>query len=306
MANAIIPMDPIMKDWPAGKEIPSSKAKGKKLYESAQNYIGAAMSGLDGYVKGPSYLDQENSNAEALLVPDRIDLHKDGTVANSSRVYQPVSGLDAMLGAVWNTDNPVQPDTAEMSNPDGYRQMGPYGPVTRIGAGTNTFDLENSPPEKLSASARAYERPMLSRERSSPRMFNKTRKTVNVSSSLRDRPTAVIRPGNLVPSNNGVRAAGVGIGANLAVRSLNAKARTTPSNLWRHDARHGGNHGHHQQAHHLGAGRSLRRCLPPLPHHASSHHQQASLTCPSRFLTVTPVRCLAPASTTPSSFSRST
>lgn len=223
MANAIIPMDPIMKDWPAGKEIPAARAKGKKLYESAQNYIGASMSGIGGYVKGPSYLDTENSNAEALLKPDRIDVHQDGTVANSTRVYQPVEGLDGMLGAVWNTDNPVQPDSAEMENPRGYKQMGPYGPITRLAAATNTYDLPGSPAAKLPqmppGQAKAYERPMLHQHHGSPTMFNKARKTVTVSTSLRDRPTSVIRPGNLAPGGNGVRAAGV----NLAVDKLKAR-----------------------------------------------------------------------------------
>ena len=58
------------------------------------------MSGLHGYATGPSYLDQDQSHASELLVPDAkaCYTYEDGTVANSTRATQPQEGIDALMG----------------------------------------------------------------------------------------------------------------------------------------------------------------------------------------------------------------
>jgi hypothetical protein len=109
-AGKVIPLDPIMKDWPAGREAKAIKAK--KTYPQLSNPLtmnGLPMGqdidelsgGLGAYAVGPSYLDQDESHAGMLVVPDqrRSNIHNDKTVANSTRVNMPFEGLDGMLGA---------------------------------------------------------------------------------------------------------------------------------------------------------------------------------------------------------------
>jgi hypothetical protein len=66
-----IPLDPIMREWPAGREAPPERVKRKKLYTQYQNGVegmsGEMMPGMGSYVTGPSYLDTEDSQAAILL-----------------------------------------------------------------------------------------------------------------------------------------------------------------------------------------------------------------------------------------------
>lgn len=107
-AGKIIPLDPIMKDWQAGREAKAIKAK--KTYPQLSNPltmnglpmgqdVGELSGGLGAYAVGPSYLDQDESHAGLLVVPDQraSNIHNDKTVANSTRVNMPFEGLDGML-----------------------------------------------------------------------------------------------------------------------------------------------------------------------------------------------------------------
>lgn len=99
-AGQVVPLDPIM-PWPAGAEAKSIKAK--KTYPELANPLGLqgnAMSGLGAYATGPSYLDQDESHASELLVPDAkaCYTYEDGTVNNSTRATQPQEGIDALMG----------------------------------------------------------------------------------------------------------------------------------------------------------------------------------------------------------------
>lgn len=101
MANRTIPLDPIMKNWGAGVE--AKNVKSKKTYPHLANPLGLQgnnMSDLGAYAVGPSYLDQDESHASRLLVPDKRDCYtyQDGSVANSSRATQPQEGIDALMG----------------------------------------------------------------------------------------------------------------------------------------------------------------------------------------------------------------
>lgn len=101
MANRIVPLDPIMRYWSAGMEPKNVKAK--KTYPQFANPLGLQgnnMSGLGAYAVGPSYLDQDESHASKLLVPDKRDCYtyEDGSVANSSRATQRMEGIDSLMG----------------------------------------------------------------------------------------------------------------------------------------------------------------------------------------------------------------
>jgi len=101
MANRTVPLDPIMRYWGAGVE--AKNVKSKKTYPQFANPMGLQgnnMSGLGAYAIGPSYLDQNESHASELLVPDKRDCYtyEDGSVANSTRSTQPQEGIDALMG----------------------------------------------------------------------------------------------------------------------------------------------------------------------------------------------------------------
>lgn len=106
-AGKVLPLDPIMKNWPAGRE--AANVKAKKLYAHMSNPLtmnGLPMSGLGdlgdigAYAIAPSYLDTEDSHAGSLVVPDAkaSHIHNDKTVANSTRVNMPFEGLDGLFG----------------------------------------------------------------------------------------------------------------------------------------------------------------------------------------------------------------
>ncbi len=114
-ANKVVPLDPIMPQWPAGVEAKNVKAK--KTYPELSNPLGLqgnAMGALGAYAVGPSYLDQNESHASELLVPDAkaCYTYEDGTVNNSTRATQPQEGIDAMMGmGLGSVDNPNLPPT---------------------------------------------------------------------------------------------------------------------------------------------------------------------------------------------------
>lgn len=104
-AGKILPLDPIMKNWEAGREAKNVKAK--KTYPHLSNpmtmnglSMGQDIGDLGAYAIAPSYLDTEDSHAGLLVVPDKKAsyIHDDKTVANASRVNMPFSGVDSMFG----------------------------------------------------------------------------------------------------------------------------------------------------------------------------------------------------------------
>ena len=98
-AGMVIALDPIMKNWSAGRE---ANLKAKKEYRHLANPMtiqGSPMSGLGAYKVGPSYLDTEESHAQLLLVPDKVSsyTHQDRTVASGVRAGVPMEGIDSMF-----------------------------------------------------------------------------------------------------------------------------------------------------------------------------------------------------------------
>lgn len=127
-AGKTIPLDPIMKDWPAGKEA-SQGIKAKKTYPNLANPLtmnglpmnglgnlkrqnhNASLAGMDvgdlgAYAIAPSYLDTEDSHADELLVSDRgSSITKNQTVANGTQVDMPFEGIDGMFGDAVSDEN---------------------------------------------------------------------------------------------------------------------------------------------------------------------------------------------------------
>jgi hypothetical protein len=164
-AGEIIPLDPIMKNWPAGREAKNVKAK--KTYPQLSNPL--TINGNDNmsddlgaYAVGPSYLDMEDSHAGQISIPDRKAsyTHQDNTVANSTRVNMPFSGLDGMLSGGFSEDSAGragtivesggqmvpkgflrnEPDIQEMmhTDPATGRDLGPRGPIFAASARRRT------------------------------------------------------------------------------------------------------------------------------------------------------------------------
>jgi hypothetical protein len=113
-AGKVIPLDPIMKDWDAGREAVKG-IKAKKTYPQLSNPLtmnGLPMGNHDvgdlgAYATGPSYLDENDSHAGLLIVPDQksSNIHNDKTVANSSRVNMPFEGIDGMFSGMGAGDS---------------------------------------------------------------------------------------------------------------------------------------------------------------------------------------------------------
>ncbi len=125
-AGQIIPLDPIMKDWPAGREATGLKAKkaypqfsnpltmnglpmtpqrkrliGMRNGKASNPVAGMDVGDLGAYAIAPSYLDTEDSHADELCVPDGgSSLTSQKTVANGTQVDMPFEGIDGMFGGL--------------------------------------------------------------------------------------------------------------------------------------------------------------------------------------------------------------
>lgn len=176
-AGKTIPLDPIMKNWPAGRE--AAKIKAKKTYPELANPL--TMNGLSmeqdlgdlgSYAIAPSYLDTEHAHAEELLISDNAsNVHRDKTVANGTQVSMPASGIDAMFCGGFGNDPQdafsstsagddgtivqsggqlvpkgflrEEPDLAETMamTPASARRLGPLGPIYAYKASQNRDNL---------------------------------------------------------------------------------------------------------------------------------------------------------------------
>lgn len=124
-SGATIPLDPIMKNWPAGKEAGADMGiASKKTYPELANPLtnGLPMSGLGktprrrnrkpgisdlgqlgAYAVAPAYVDeQEEAQANRICIPSNMSMytHRDKTVANGTRATIKPEGLDAMFSGL--------------------------------------------------------------------------------------------------------------------------------------------------------------------------------------------------------------
>lgn len=115
MAGKKISLDPIMKNWPAGREAPRSRVKARKDYPQLEALmmlngndadLGDIYSSMDSgsnlgaYATGPSYLDTEYSGAEDIMVTPAHtpDITHDLVLSNTPKAVQSKEGVDGLFG----------------------------------------------------------------------------------------------------------------------------------------------------------------------------------------------------------------
>lgn len=119
-AGKTIPLDPIMKDWPAGKEAMQG-IKAKKTYPNLSNPLtmnglpmnprNASLEGMDvgdlaAYAIAPDYLDQSDAHVDQIIIPDGgSSLTSGKTVANGTQVDMPFEGIDGMFSGMGAGDS---------------------------------------------------------------------------------------------------------------------------------------------------------------------------------------------------------
>ncbi len=116
-AGETIPADPIMREWPLGKEAPAAKVKIKKLYTDLS---GLSMD-LGAYASAPSYLDNHNLSSVAPVLNSRItDTGGRGRIMNVKQLTRPSDDLDDMFS------RPLVPATQPVQLQSMYNR----GPIT--------------------------------------------------------------------------------------------------------------------------------------------------------------------------------
>lgn len=185
MANKVIPLDPIMKNWKAGQQAPKSRRKIQKEYPAteipamsgqdddlADMFSGLAADGLGEYYEGPSYLDTEESHAQNLLVADDYEggLTKHRTMATTPHAAVPMNGMDALFG--FGQEEAVDMETTVLPDENGngqevidygnvvdpaegdsdeYRRLYNYGPLHNELAQKSNKPLPTSAPGTVKA-----------------------------------------------------------------------------------------------------------------------------------------------------------
>lgn len=168
-AGKVINLDPIMKDWAAGREAPAHKVKiahdyrdgnymqGIQRYRNAGSNNGSnhmsdlgdpysMLPGMGAYVQSESYLDTEHSHAQELLKPDLAE--STGSVGNAPKASTVMEGIDGLFGGMG--------DVVDVGIP--ARHLGPLGPMTGRAFRKETRVLDSVQPREISA--KAYEVPV--------------------------------------------------------------------------------------------------------------------------------------------------
>lgn len=173
MAGKVIDLDPIMKEWPAGRSAPAHKVKQVKEYRdinrptrsNSMNGLGddlgdvySMLPGIGEYVSAPSYLDDEDSRAQQLLKPDLS--RTTNSVANAPKVSAGMEGIDGMfsggIGAEVVEEVGLQ---TPWENSDSLYQLGPKGPMTARSAAMDTQKLGE--PKVRDIDSKTYEVPSI-------------------------------------------------------------------------------------------------------------------------------------------------
>lgn len=89
-AGKIIPADPIMREWPLGKEAPADRVKAHKEYPNL-----AGLSMLNGYAEGPAYINEADTvqSEKARRAALKAEIGNDPWAVNG-RIYD---GADSMF-----------------------------------------------------------------------------------------------------------------------------------------------------------------------------------------------------------------
>ena len=117
-AGKIIPLDPIMREWPAGREAPLPARKQYRQYATGSENTMDGLGFLGAYAEGPSYLPGDLTNSEVQIMAGRDEKHprslttevrasghgvrEDGTVATSNQVSMRANPdpMDGFFGGV--------------------------------------------------------------------------------------------------------------------------------------------------------------------------------------------------------------
>lgn len=137
-AGKIIAADPIMREWPLGKEAEPGKVKAKKLYSEL---AGLGNMTIGAYATGPSYIDEQNvDSVDRALKSKLTDTGGRGRVMTTEQVLRPYDDLDAMFqrGAV---RGPFQAASME--------SLSQLGPMTSRGSAIHTSFLDDIRPRKI-------------------------------------------------------------------------------------------------------------------------------------------------------------
>ncbi len=143
-AGQIIPCDPIMREWPVGKEAPAYKVKAKKLYSDLS---GLAM--LDGYADASDYLDTRNLASVVPVLRGRTTNSAGGSPVNTKQVVASGETVDDMFGpgiSLKGRNSPTNPMRAATK-----ADLFARGPLTNLSAENATSYLHAAPVRPMRA-----------------------------------------------------------------------------------------------------------------------------------------------------------
>lgn len=151
-AGMTLAADPIMREWPLGREAPEGKVVRRRIYPHLLSGLGM----LGSYASGPSYLDEENAaDVERVLGSKTTVAGREWNDDGGSQIRDVESeGLDSMFGGA-NTEKVLArgPMTAAEADAD-TQQLSPRHKVMMVDGDFNPrgpADMANSAREPVSA-----------------------------------------------------------------------------------------------------------------------------------------------------------
>lgn len=180
-ANRIIPLDPIMREWPAGREAPLPAKKSYRQYATGSENTMDGLGFLGAYAEGPSYLPGDLTHSEVQIMAGRNEKHPrslttevrasghgvntDGTIATGTHVNarSVADPMDGFFGGLGNSEgqhyHPITGHSAEtrtrvvLADSSGVRGR-PVAAQQMAARYSKHGQLENMAPMPVSASRR--------------------------------------------------------------------------------------------------------------------------------------------------------
>jgi hypothetical protein len=146
-AGETIPADPIMREWPLGKEAPAYKVKAKKLYSDL-----SGLTMLDGYADADDYLDTQNLASVVPVLRGRSTDSAGGPPINTKQVLARGESVDDLFGpgaSLKGRQNPTSIFRAA-----GKQALFARGPMTAYGAENSTSYLHAAPVQPMRAGSK--------------------------------------------------------------------------------------------------------------------------------------------------------
>ncbi len=136
--------DPIMREWPLGKEAPASKVKAKKLYTDLS---GLPM--LDGYADAADYLDLRNLASVVPVLKGRTTNSAGGPPVNTRHVVARGETIDDMFGPGAKVEGAIH-----TMRPATRADLFARGPMTALAAENSTSYLSAQPVRPMRVGSR--------------------------------------------------------------------------------------------------------------------------------------------------------